>query len=73
MSEFRLPSGKYTISRKRYVSEWFKITRKLEKILDAECISFDPSIQLHQNGGFSRTVDIPLWAAKNIIASVEKK
>lgn len=63
--EYRLPSGDYTASTRRYVSEWKKLTKAVEKKLDARVYAFDPGVAVClPDGGGSTT--LPMWVAQKI-------
>lgn len=63
--QFRLPSGNYTTSTRRYVSEWKKLTDAVEQKLDARVYAFDPGVAvcLHDGRG---SATLPLWVAHKI-------
>ena len=66
MSEnFRLPSGNYTTSTQRYLSEWKKLTKAVEQKLDARVYAFDPDVAVCKPG-WRGSVTLPLWVAKKI-------
>lgn len=68
MSEqFRLPSGKYTTSTRRYLSEWKKLTEAVEKKLCARVYAFDPGVAVCLPDGRG-SATLPLWVAQKIAA-----
>lgn len=63
--QFRLPSGNYTRSTRRYVSEWKKLTDAVERKLDARVYAFDPSVAVCLPDGRG-SATLPLWVAQKI-------
>jgi hypothetical protein len=63
--QFKLPSGKFTASTRRYLSEWRKLTDAVEQRLGARVYAFDPGVAVSLpdgRGGCS----LPLWVAQKI-------
>lgn len=63
--QYRLPSGNYTTSLRRYVSEWKKLTEAVEKKLEARVYAFDPGVAVCRLDG-SGSATLPLWVATKI-------
>jgi hypothetical protein len=63
--QFRLPSGKYTTSTRRYLSEWKKLTEAVERKLDGRVYAFDPGVSVCMQDGRG-SVSLPLWVAEKI-------
>jgi hypothetical protein len=66
--EYQLPNGKITISVKKYVREWRKISTVLEQKYDLRTIGFDPHLLMADKSRDHITVHIPLWLAKRMVA-----
>ena len=63
--QFRLPSGKYTASTRRYLSEWKKLTEAVEQKLGGRVYAFDPGVAVMLPDGRG-ACSLPLWVAKGI-------
>ena len=63
--QFRLPSGKYTTSTRRYLSEWRKLTDAVEAKLGARVYAFDPGVAVCLPDGRG-SVSLPMWVAEKI-------
>lgn len=69
--EYRLPSGDYTASTRRYVSEWRKLTDAVEQKLDARVYAFDPGVAVCLPDGRG-SATLPLWVAQKIAGLGDK-
>ena len=63
--QFRLPSGNYTKSTRRYLSEWRELTETVEQKLDARVYAYDPDVAVCLPDGHG-SATLPLWVAKKI-------
>ena len=63
--QFRLPGGNYTTSTRRYMREWKKLTRAVERKLDARVYAFDPDVAVCLPDWRS-SATLPLWVAQRI-------
>ena len=63
--QFRLPSGRYTTSTRRYLSEWKKLTKSVEQKLEARVYAFDPDVAVCLPDGRGSAA-LPLWVAHKI-------
>jgi len=64
-NQFRLPSGKYTASQRRYLREWGVLSRAVERALGARVNGFDPNVHVSLPDLRGSAV-LPLWVAKKI-------
>lgn len=69
--EYRTPNGTFTRSLRKYIAEWRKITKTIESIPGFLVYAFDPDVAVRDETG-RQTFDLPLWAAKAIIAVIAK-
>ena len=69
--QYRTPDGKFTRSWRKYITEWRKITKTIESIPGFVVFAFDPDVAVRDETG-RQTFDLPLWAAKAIIAVIAK-
>lgn len=63
--QLRLPSGNYTTSTRRYLSEWRKLTEAVENKLGARVYAFDPDVAVCLPDGRG-SCSLPLWVATKI-------
>lgn len=64
---YKLPSGKYTTSQSRYLSEWRKLTEAVERNLGARVYAFDPGVAVTLPDGRG-ACSLPMWIAEKIAA-----
>ncbi len=73
--EYRLPSGEFTFSAKKYAEAWKALYEPLEEILGAVLVGFDPDMQFApRNGvnGYGTPFKLPVSVAKNILKNCQK-
>ena len=70
--QYRLPSGNYTTSTRRYLSEWRKLTEAVERALCARVYAFDTDVAVCLPDGRG-SATLPLWVAQKIAALGERK
>lgn len=63
--QYRLPSGNYTTSTRRYLSEWKKLTEAVEQKLGGRVYAFDPGVAVCLTDGRG-SCSLPLWVAEKI-------
>lgn len=61
LNTFRLPSGKYTTSVRRYVSAWKRLNEPLEKLFGRRCYAFDPDLAFEGAFTIPVTCAIKVW------------
>lgn len=64
-NQFRLPSGKYTTSQRRYLREWRALSMAVERALGVRVNGFDPDVAVSLPDLRGSAV-LPLWIAKKI-------
>lgn len=69
---YKCPDGRYTKSTRRYLAEWRRITRGVEKAFDARVYAFDPDLGVCTRDGRGH-FSLPLWAARKIADQTPKE
>ena len=65
---YRCPDGKITTSANRYVREWRRMSKIMERGLNLKPIGYDPDFLMRAeiNGNYTGTVEIPMWFAERL-------
>lgn len=63
------PSGKATLSVRRYLKEWYAVIRPLEKRMNMKVLAFDPDIQLAiiKDKKIYNSFGFPIWLVEKIL------
>lgn len=62
---YRKPDGEETSSFNEYLDAWAAMNEKIESVLGAQVLAFDPGVDIQCEGRFCA---LPLWLAKRIAA-----
>lgn len=69
MDRWRLPDDKTTTRRTRYLREWRRMVRGIERALPSYYVgAFDPGFMLHPRvEGNRQSFDLPMTAARDLM------
>lgn len=69
---YTTPDSKQTTSIKKYLTEWDRLKKPIEKAFDMQTVGFDPTLTMkHKNGG--KSIEIPVWFAQKLVGMIENQ